>query len=438
VHLVVIGLNHKTAPVELREKLSVPEARLPDALKSLASREHISECLVLSTCNRTEIHAYTSTKSDDSIVIAWMSDFFELSEQEFRPYLYSQSGHKAIEHLFRVASGIDSMVLGEAQILGQVKAAYQAALGVSTGVVLDALFQQAINVGKRARAETEIGSGAFSIGSVAAGLAKSIFGELKGRVVLIIGAGKMGELAATHLLASGAAAVFVTNRTHEKAVDLAERFCGHAVRFEELHSALGKADIVITSAGATEPIITRPIANDVMRARRGRPLFFIDIAVPRNVDAAVETVDGVFVYDIDDLQSAIDGHAAGRESEVAKVEAIIAEEVEQFLAWFRTLDAVPVITALRDNFESIRLRELDRLNARLTHLSPEDLELINMTTRSIVNKICHTPMIRIKDYASGDNASARLDTICDLFGICPVDSDATQSTPDTQQDNNHE
>lgn len=432
MHLVVIGLNHVTAPIALREKLSVSEGQLPDALRNLASREGISECIILSTCNRTEIYACTATKADDAVIADWMGEFFGVPVIEFEPFLYSRSGHKAIEHLFRVAAGIDSMVLGEAQILGQVKSAYGAAIDVSSsGTLLSGLFQQAISVGKRARTETEIGRGSFSVGSVAVQLAKSIFDQLKGRVVLIVGAGKMGELTATHLTASGASSVLVANRTHAKAVDLAERFCGRAVSFEDLDSAMESADIVITSTGADEPIISRQMVSAVMHARRGRPLFFIDIAVPRDVEPGVGGLDGVFVYNIDDLHAAVEEHATGRRAEVMKVEEIIAAEVAAFMVRFRTLDAVPVITALRDKFEGIRLQELRRLDERLGHLSAEDRELIDVTTRSIVNRICHTPMIQIKDYAVREDSSARLDAICDLFGICQVDDEAQEKPPET-------
>ena len=233
-------------------------------------------------------------------------EFFGVSPDEFRPHLYSMSGHKAIEHLFRVAAGIDSMIVGEAQILGQVKNSYAAAVKAgSTSAVLNSVFQQAINVGKRARTETEIGRGAFSVGFAAVQFAKSIFDELKGRVVLIIGAGKMGELIATHLLASGVSNVLVANRTHEKGVKLAERFNGRAVKYEDLPSALQSADIVITSTGASLPIISRQMAASVMHERRGRPLFIVDIAMPRDVEPGVSAIDGMFVYDIDDLQAAV-------------------------------------------------------------------------------------------------------------------------------------
>ncbi len=432
MHLVVIGLNHRTAPIELREKLSVPETRLPEALDDLASHPRNAECLILSTCNRTEVYAATTAKSDDALITAWMSRFFATAASDFEPHLYRHAGHKAVEHLFRVASGIDSMVIGEAQILNQVKNAYSAASQSGhTGAVLNSLFQKALNVGKRARTETEIGRGAFSVSSVAASLAKSIFDDLKGRTVLIIGAGEMGELTATHLLASGVGNILVANRTYERAVSIAERFGGRPISFEDIPSALGFADIVVTSASAAQPIISRNTVAAAMRVRHGRPLFFIDIAVPRDIEPGVEELDGVFVYNIDDLQAAVETHSAARRIEVSKVEDIIREELEEFMVRFRTFGAVPVITAMLNKFEEIRLEEMQKLNGKLRHLSAEDLDVIDAVTRSIVHKISHTPMLQIKDYMTRDDAAARLDSICELFGICPVDVQTQDEEQDT-------
>ena len=434
MHLVVIGLNHETAPVEIREKLSITEQQLPAGLRDLSLLDEVLECVILSTCNRIEIYACTPVRADDAAIVGWMSKYFGVPAEDFRPFLYSRAGHKAIEHLFRVASGIDSMVLGEAQILGQVKSAHAAAIGVpSAHILLGGLFQKAISVGKKARTDTQIGQGAFSVGSVAVGVARSIFDDLKGRSVLIIGAGKMGELTATHLTASGVDSVLVANRTHQKAIDLAAKFDGGAVAFEDLRSAMLSVDIVITSTGAGKPVIDKEMVSLVMRERRGRPLFFIDIAVPRDVAPEVDSLDGVFVYNIDDLQGAVEEQAMGRREEVAKVEEIISGEVAEFMVKFRTLDAIPVITALREKFEGIRQQELDRLQGKLKHLSKEDLELISVSMRSIVNRICHTPMIQIKDYAVHDDSSEKLDVICDLFGICRVEQNQPDSARAQQQ-----
>ena len=422
MHLVVIGLNHTTAPVETREKLSIGETRLPDALASLKSCGPVSECVILSTCNRTEAYACTTARADDAQIVNWFGGFCSVPVDEYAPHLCSWAGHKAAEHLFRVAAGIDSMVVGEAQILGQVKAAHTAAIRAGcTGPVLNSLFQHAISVGKRARSETAIGRGAFSVGSVAVQLAGSIFDELKGRTILILGAGKMAELAMTHLVSAGASAVLVANRTHEKAVTLAARLGGRAVSFDDLPSALKTADIVITSTGADKPIVTRPVVAAAMLSRRGRPMFLIDIAVPRDIEPAVGDIDNVFVYNIDDLQAVVQADMAGRRAEIEKVEAIVAHDVQRFAHRFRTFDTVPVITALRERFEDIRQTELVRLKRKLRGLSDAELEEIDAATRSIVNKICHHPMTRIKDYAASPDPPVKLEAVCELFGICPDD-----------------
>ena len=428
VHLVVIGLNHKTAPVEIREKFSIPDESLPEALSALKSDVPVSECLILSTCNRTEVYACAETRAADAEIVEWIARYSGVDSPALSSYLYSLVGHKAAEHLFRVASGIDSMVVGEAQILGQVKAAYAAACeNECTGSVLNALFQQAITVGKRVRTETEIGRGAFSIGSVAVRLAGSIFDKLSGRTVLVIGAGEMSEIAIIHLVSAGASDIVVTNRTYEKAVSLASRFNGKAAKIEEMVSVLESADIVITSTGSAEPIITRKMVQAVHHARRGRPIFFIDMAVPRDIEAGVGDLDNVFLYDIDDLQAVVAADMAERHAEIENGEGIVAEEVEGFLRWFRTLDAVPIITALRNKFDEIRSAEYDKLVGKLPDLSPEEREAINAAMRSVVNKICHQPMIRIKDYAVDQDSSEKLETICDVFGICSPNGEKTEA-----------
>ena len=382
MHLVVIGLNHKTAPVGLRERLSIGKSQLRDALPSLKALDAVSECLILSTCNRMEVYAYTHSRADDEAVAGWMGEFCGVPRDDFAACLYSHAGHKAVEHLFRVAAGIGSMVVGEHQILGQVKDAYCAASRRGcTGPVLNPLFQQAIAVGKRARTETEIGRGSFSVGSVAVQLARSIFDDLSGRTVLVLGAGKMGELAVAHLVAAGAGSLLVANRTYKKAEELSSRFNGRPVPFEEIPSALESADIVIASTGAGKPVITREMALSAVRRRRGRPIFFIDAAVPRDVEVGVGDMDGVFVYDMDDLQAAVEADTAERRAEIAKVEAIIADEVGKF-------------------------------------------------TRSMANRICRRSLIRIKEFAAGED-SAELEIASDIFGVNPAGSDDKRETPGT-------
>ncbi len=433
MHLVVIGLNHKTAPVEIREKLSISNDALSDALASLKSSRLTSECLILSTCNRTEVYAVTESGAHDTAIAGWLARYFHILEEAVSPHLYSYAGHKAAEHLFRVASGVDSMVVGEAQILGQVKSAYAAARqGQFTGTVLNNLFQQAITVGKRARTETEISKGAFSVGSVAVQLAGSIFDNLSRCTALVIGAGKMSELAIAHLVSAGVTDILVANRTHEKAVALANQYCGRAALFDDLASVLESADIVITSTGSSEPIITRKMAAAAHHARRGRPVFFIDMAVPRDIEPGVGELDNVFLYNIDDLQAVVSAHSAGRQVEAARVETIIAEEIVEFLVWFRSLDAVPVITALRDKLEDIRSSEFDKLMTKLPDLSPDQREAVNAAMRSVVNKICHNPMIQIKGYAADQSSSEKLATICEVFGICPNEAEKPAEPGDSE------
>ena len=437
MHLVVIGLNHKTAPIELREKLSIGEEALPDALADLKSQTHAAECLILSTCNRTEIYACAETRSDYAGITAWISRHFGIEADSISSHLYSHPGHKAAEHLFRVVSSVDSMIVGESQILGQVKDAYRiAAKNGATGPVLNALFQQAIAVGKRVRTETDIGKGAFSVGSVAVQLAGSIFDKLSGRTILVIGAGEMSELTMAHLTSAGASSVLVANRTYQKAARLASKFNGQAVQFEDLASVMESADIVITSTGSSEPIITGEMVSSVRHARRGRPIFFIDMAVPRDIEPEVGDFDNVFLYNIDDLQAVVAADMLGRHGELAKVEAIVAEEVCDFLRWFRTLDAVPIISALREKFDEIREAEFEKLSGKLRELTPDEREAINAAMRSVVNKICHQPLVQIKEYAAEQDASAKLETICEVFGICPPNGAKSEESGEDQCSDN--
>jgi glutamyl-tRNA reductase len=418
VHLVVIGLNHKTAPVQIREKLSISDARLPEVLHNLKANPKVAECVILSTCNRTEIYAYTASRAQDQEIISEIGRICDVEPGLFAQYLYLHAGHKAAEHLFRVASGIDSMVLGEAQILGQVKDAYAAASKAgSTGPVLNGLFQQAIAVGKKVRTETEISRGAFSVGSVAVQLATAIFGTLDGRRILVVGAGEMARLILAHLVSCNAKDILVANRSYEKALNLALGIGGRAIQFDEIPDVLKTADIVIASTGSPQPVITKDLVSKAVRARRGRPIFFIDIAVPRDVEESVERMDNVFLYNIDDLQKIVEADAANRQAEVTKAEHIIAKEVQAFNEWFRALDAVPIVTALRRKFESIRQSEVEKLRKKLSDLPSEYLEAIEAATRSIVNRISHDPMLRIKAYCTEENAEEKIRLVCDVFGI---------------------
>ena len=421
MHLVLIGLSHKTASIDLREKLSISKAQLPNALESLMSLDEVCECVILSTCNRTEIYAYTGSRAADAAVVNWIGEFCGVPAEEYCPHIYSRAGHKAAEHLFRVTPGMDSLVIGETQIFGQVKAAYAEAVSAKTsGPVLNSLFQQAISVGKRVLSETGISRGSFSVGSAAARLAKLVFGDLSSSSLLIVGAGKMAELAMSHMSSFGVTKLHVTNRSFQNAVSLASRFNGQVSKFEDLASELVKADIVISSTGADNCVISKEMVSASMRARRGRPMFIIDVAVPRDVEIEVAGIDNVFLYNIDDLEAVVEANDTCRRSEIEKVELIVSDGVAEFHRWFRTLDAVPVITALKEKFERIRLAEMERLNRRLAHLPPEDVQAINAAMTSLVNKICHDPMIQIKECAAGPDSSARLEAMCEVFGLCPT------------------
>jgi glutamyl-tRNA reductase len=418
MHLAVIGLNHKTAPIDVRERLAVPEAELSEALSRLRMCGCVSECCILSTCNRTEMYAVTDSRENDSVLVDFLAAVSGLQAEEFSGHLYTYAGHKAVTHLFRVSAGLDSMMLGEPQILGQVKSAYCVAGDCScTGAILNNLFQQALAVGKRARTETEIARGAFSIGYAAVELANSIFGVLDGRKILVVGAGKMSEITAKRIIANGAATVTVANRTIEKAQNLARELGGTAVGFDSLPDAIVAADIVITSTGAPDPIILADQMHKLMRLRRERPLFLIDIAVPRDIEAGVGDLDNVFLYNIDDLQDMVEQSVQERRKEVEKVEVIIEQETRKFTSWLKTLEVVPLIRLLREKLDTIRDGEWENYQGRLGHLSEKDREIVQSMLSSVVNKISHHPMVCIKDYASSPNGYDKMDVVRELFGV---------------------
>jgi glutamyl-tRNA reductase len=418
MHLVVIGLNHKTAPVEIREKLAVSEGKLPEALEALRACHCVAECCILSTCNRTEIYAVTARREDEEALVDFISNYHDIARSSFEDNLYRHRGHKAVEHIFSVAAGIDSMMVGETQILGQVKNAFSVAdESDSTKTVLGNLFRQALGVGKRARTETDISRGAFSVGYAAVELAKSIFGNLHARTVLILGAGKMSELTAKHLLALGATSIIVANRTLARGEELAARLGGQAVPFDSFPEAMARADIVIGSTGSPEPVVTREQMAQIMRQRHERPIFLIDIAVPRDVEAGVGDLENVFLYDIDDLSSLVQRSVAERERETRKVREIVAEETHKFSLWMRTLEAVPLIKLLRRKLDDLRDREWERHSGKLDHLSEKDRETIRAMMQSLVNRISHSPLIKMKEYASSANGYDKLDVARELFGI---------------------
>lgn len=412
----LIGVNHRTAPVEVRERLAIPESRLPEACRNLAAHPGIEEAMIISTCNRVELLTNLSNGASD--LRGWMQQYFAIDAAALDQHTYELREQEVVRHLFRVASSLDSMVVGEPQILGQVKEAYATARAVGTvRAHLDQLVTRSFAVAKRVRNETAVGSSAVSVASVAVELAKKIFGDLHGKSVFLVGAGKMSELAARHLMAHGCASIFVSNRTYDRAVKLAQKFDGEAISFDALYDRCDRADIVITSTGAPHAIFRREHGEKFMARRKNRPMFFIDIAVPRDVDPEMNKVDGLFVYDIDDLQQAVASHVADRQTEAQRAEAIINAEVERFQARVQTLDVVPTIVSLHDHLETIRQAEIDRVRGRLGTLTPEQELAVEALTRGIVNKIMHTPISTLKTAAREPESTTVVEIVKRLFNL---------------------
>jgi glutamyl-tRNA reductase len=413
---LLTGVNHHSAPVDVRERFAVPEKDLPAAVQKLSSYPGIEEGMIISTCNRVEFLARATNGSAD--IHGFLADYFQTPREEFEPYLYDHRDNDAIKHIFRVASSLDSMVVGEPQILGQVKEAYATARAVGTvNSQLDALLTRAFAVAKKVRNETAIATSAVSVASVAVDLAKKIFGSLQGKNVFLVGAGKMCELAARHLIAHGAASIFVFNRTYDRAARLAEKFNGQAMPFDQLYEQADKADIIISSTGAPVFIFKKEHGERFMHKRKNRPMFLIDIAVPRDIDPALNDIDGIFVYDIDDLQQVVTSHMADRGSEARKAEAIVAEEVIRFSQRLQTLDVVPTIVSLQEHLETIRQAEIDRVRGRLGPLSPEQEMAVEALTRGIVNKIMHTPITTLKTAAREQEATTVVELVRRLFNL---------------------
>ncbi len=416
--LALIGLNHKTAPIGLRERVAIGRDELTEALKALAAMAGVTECMIVSTCNRVELLAAIETPEVQ--LSEFFSGYFGIDSSTLMPHLFEYRDKQAVSHLFRMAASLDSMVVGEPQILGQVKEAFAMARAAGTvSSQLEHLLQSAFSAAKKARSETGIGSNSVSIASVAVEMARKIFGSLHGRTVFLVGAGKMSELAARHLVQQGAGAILVTNRTQERARRIAEDFNGRVIAFDQLHNAASDADIVITSTGAPHPIFRPEHGHSFLHRRRNRPMFFIDIAVPRDVDPEMNKLDGIFVYDIDDLQQVAAAHMEERSRQAVDAEAVIATEVERFHQRQRAVNVAPAIAALQRRAEEIRLAEIQRLHARLGALTPEQLAAVEALTRGIVNKFLHPPMQALKQ-AAREGDSNRLDILCEEWSVSPV------------------
>ncbi|MED4987901.1 glutamyl-tRNA reductase [Geobacillus sp. NFOSA3] len=419
MHIVVVGVNYKTAPVEIREKLTFSESELVDAMKQLQQQKSILENVIVSTCNRTEVYAVVDQLHTGRYYIkSFLANWFHMEIDALTPYLNIMENEAAVEHLFRVASGLDSMILGETQILGQVKSSYLLAQEHGTiGTIFNQLFKQAVTFAKRAHSETEIGANAVSVSYAAVELAKKIFGDLSSKHVLIIGAGKMGELAAQNLYGSGVGKVTVVNRTLEKAEQLAKKFSGTAKSLCELSCALLEADIVISSTGAKDYIITKEMMVHVEKMRKGRPLFMVDIAVPRDLDPALAELESVFLYDIDDLEGIVQANLEERKKAAEQIERMIGTELVAFQQWLHTLGVVPVIAALREKALAIQAETMRSIERKLPHLSERDRKVLNKHTKSIINQLLRDPILRAKELAAEPNAEEALQLFMKIFNI---------------------
>ena len=417
--LFVAGLSHRNAPVELREQLAVDEDKLRELLRDVAATGVVREVLILSTCNRVEVYAIADVPGE-----ARTATFRQLCRHRgvepasVETVLYTHADGEAVRHAFRVASSLDSMMIGEPQILGQVKNAFALAQSCETiGPALHTLFTQAFTVAKKVRTETEIARHAVSVSFAAVELAKKIFAGLDGKAVLLVGAGKMSELAARHLIEQGAFPLYVANRTWARAQELARALAGTAVPFDELATALATVDIVITSTGAPEPVIRREFVQPLVHSRRGRPLFFIDIAVPRDVEDSVDTLDGVYCYDIDDLKQVVDANIRERLREAHRAEALVEREVAKFLARLGDVEVIPTIVSLRERLEIIRSGEVKRTLARLPGATPETREAIEALSAAIVNKILHAPITKLRESSRAGSPRSWLELVHELFGL---------------------
>jgi glutamyl-tRNA reductase len=417
--LIVAGLNHRTAPVEVREQLALEADKLREALGDVFAAGGVSELMILATCNRVEVYGVADAPGEARTRV-----FRHLCQQRgvdpatIEPMLYTRTDRDAVQHAFRVAASLDSMVLGEPQILGQVKDAFATAQSCQTiGPELHQLWTRAFAVAKKVRTQTDVARHAVSVSFAAVELAKKIFGGLEGRAVLLIGAGEMGELAARHLVEQGAFPIYVANRTWSRAQDLARALAGTAVPFGDLTETMASVDIVVTSTGAPEPIITPDAVQRAMHRRRSRPLFFVDIAVPRDVGPGVNDLGNVFCYDIDDLRQVVDANIREREREAQRAEALVRAEVEGFLAGRRDRDVVPTIVSLRERVESIRQAEVAKALARLPDASPETRQTVEALSNAIVNKILHVPITKLRESSRSGHGKSWTAFVHELFGL---------------------
>lgn len=439
MQLALVGLSHHQAPIELRERLTYTEHSLREALQELSSHPTLDEVVILSTCNRVELYASSATSDVQLItttLIGFLSRFHHIEPERFVTHLMCLSEQEATSHLLRVAAGLESLALGEAQILGQVRGALRAAQeSGAAGSVLNALFNQALATGKRVRTETGLGRGAFSIGHAAVDLASRIFDDFSRSSVLILGAGKMSELTVKHLVESGVRFVVVANRTFDRAANMAARLGGQAIRYENFAEALLEADIVISSTAAPHPILRREDLQPIMRKRRGRPLFLIDIAVPRDIAEDVGTLENVYLHNIDDLQAIIAEERESRLGEVERAESLVVEDRDKFLAWYRAREAAPVIAALRSHLDQLAQERLTILRNRLGPISDKDWQTLETQLAALMQQIATGPIRRLKEESTSGGAASPtqydlLSATCALFGLA-LPSDTGTTAQDT-------
>ena len=419
--LFVAGMNHRSAPIEVREQLALEEDKLRGILADLTDRGLCAEVMILSTCNRVEVYGLADVPGEArAAAFRGLGAARGVSLQQIETLLYSKTEEEAILHAFRVAASLDSMILGEPQILGQVKDAFALAQSCRTvGPTLHALMTQAFSVAKRIRTDTEVGRHAVSASYAAVELARKIFGSLESKAVLLVGAGEMGELAARHLQEHGAMPVYVANRTWSRAQDLAHTLSGTAVPYEHFAATMAEVDVVITSTAAPEPIVRAQDVERALRSRRHRPLFFIDLAVPRNVEPAVNDLEDAFCYDVDDLRLVVEANLRERQKEAQRAEALVEREVAKFVVRLRDLEVVPTIVSLRDKLEAIRRGELDKALSRLPAASDETRKVMEALSQAIVNKVLHAPIVKLKNSSREGHHARFTELISELFGLRP-------------------
>lgn len=420
MHIVALGLNHRTAPVVVREKFSLTEEQLPQALKTLKETMSIQECVIINTCNRMEIYAVVDSKVCGRFIYEFVERWFGIKFEQFFKHLYAYEDNEAIRHLFRVTSGLDSMVIGETQILGQVRDAFLFAQkrGV-TGSIFNTLFKRAITFAKRAHTETSINDNPVSVSYAAVELGKELFGSYHGKTVMIIGAGKMSELTLKHLCANGADQVMIVNRTLSKAEELADKFSGVACDFSEFAEHIFAADVVISSTGSREMIFTAEEMAQQMSHRLDRPLFIIDIAVPRDFDPAIKDISGVHLYDIDDLNSIVEANFAVRKQEMGKIERWIEREIKQFEQWYKTVEVAPIIQALQQKVNTVHEHTMRDMANKLPDLTQRELKVIQKLSKSIANQMVREPIIRLKELSTGRDRDRAIELFTRLFALEP-------------------